>query len=89
MPMHVSVMIAMIAVAVVLAFCGWVLLFRTGHILHLVHHNHRTSPRWIQDVPGHRLIFKPWYPIYLRVGGVCAWLLALCLVFKAVLIVVR
>jgi hypothetical protein len=87
--MYVSVIIAMIAVALLLGFCGWLLLFRTGHILHLAHHNHRTSPRWIQDVPGHRVIFKPWYPTYLRIGGVFAWLLALSLVMKAVLIAVR
>lgn len=83
--MHVAVVAAMIAVAVVLGFCGWLLIFRTGHILHLAHHNHRTSPRWIQEVPGHRLIFKSWYPAYLRTGGVVAWLLALALVARAML----
>jgi hypothetical protein len=87
--MQISAVVAMITVAVALGFCGWLLLFRTGHILHLAHHNHRTSPRWIQEVPGHRLIFKPWYPTYLRIGGVCAWLLALSLLMKAVLLVVR
>lgn len=87
--MHLSIMIAMIAVALLLGFFGWALLFRTAHILHLAHHNHRTSPRWMQEVPGHRVIFKPWYPTYLRVGGVCAWLLAVCLVVKAVLLVAR
>ncbi len=87
--MQVSEVVAMIAVAGLLGFCGWLLLFRTGHILHLAHHNHRTSPRWIQDVPGHRVIFKPWYPTYLRVGGICAWLLALSLVARIVLVVVR
>ncbi|HTV82275.1 MAG TPA: hypothetical protein VME18_06460 [Acidobacteriaceae bacterium] len=87
--MHVSVFAAMVAVAVVLAFCGWLLLFRTGHILHLAHHSHRTSPRWIQEVPGHRVIFKPWYPTYLRTGGVFAWLLALSLLVRAALYLMR
>lgn len=87
--MHVSMVIAMIAVAAMLGFCGWLLLFRTDHILHLAHHNHRTSPRWMQEAPGHRVIFKPWYPAYLRIGGVFAWLLALCLIVRVALGVMR
>jgi len=89
MPMHISVMIAMFAVAVVLAFCGWLLLFRTGHVVHLARHTHRTSPRWVQNWPFHSHVHRDWYPAYLRVGGVCAWLLALCLLVRAVLTLVR
>lgn len=81
--MEISVVIAMVVVALALGLCGWVFLFRTGHVLHLAHHTHRTSPRWVQNWPGHRLIFRSWYPAYLRAGGVMAWLLAACLLALA------
>jgi hypothetical protein len=87
--MQISAAIAMIAVALMLGFCGWLFLFRTGHILHLAHHTHRNSPRWVQNWPGHRIIFKPWYPTYLRFGGIFAWLVALSLLAMAVLNVAR
>lgn len=81
--MQVLMVAAMVVAAAMTAFAGWILLFRTGHVLHLAHHTHRTSPPWVQNWPGHRVIFKSWYPVYLRVGGVCAWLLALALLTLA------
>ena len=83
--MRTSAAVAMLSVAVVLVFCGWLFLFRTRHVLHLARHTHRTSPGWIQNWPGHRLIFKSWYPVYLRCGGILAWLLAACLISVALL----
>jgi hypothetical protein len=83
--MHVSVMIAMLAVAGILGFCGWIFLFRTGHVVHLARHTHRVSPRWVQNWPFHGHVHRDWYPGYLRVGGIVSWLLALCLVLKVVL----
>jgi hypothetical protein len=76
-------------VAGVLGFFGWLLLFGTARIVHHARQTHRASPRWVQNWPFHRLIFKSWYPLYLRCGGVLAWLLAACLMGVAVLGVAR
>jgi len=75
--------IAAIAVAVALGLYGWFLLFKTSMIVNTARHTHRHSPAWIQNWPFHRMIFKPWYPAYLRCGGVFAWLVALCLLLIA------
>ncbi len=68
-----------------LAGCGWLLLFRTHHIVAHARRRHPVSPGWIQNWPFHRMIFKPWYPAYLRFGGIFAWLLAVWLVSIALL----
>lgn len=81
--MQMVTVAALIVAAAMTAVAGWMLLFRTGHLLHLAHHTHRTSPAWVQNWPGHRVIFKDWYPAYLRVGGVFAWLLTAALLMMA------
>lgn len=87
--MQALMVVAMIVGAAMMALAGWILLFRTGHVLHLAHHTHRTSPEWVQNWPGHRVIFRDWYPAYLRVGGVLAWLLAAALLAMAAMRVWR
>ena len=85
--MQLSARIAVSLVVVVLGLFGWLLLFRTRFIVHHAGRRHPVSPGWVQNWPFHRMIFKPWYPAYLRFGGLFAWLLAVSL--AAVLIVSR
>lgn len=83
--MHLAARIALALIAAALACCGWLLLFRTHTIVAHARRRHPVSPGWIQNWPFHRMIFKPWYPAYLRFGGMFAWLLAACLVSAALL----
>jgi hypothetical protein len=38
---------------------------------------HNSSNKFAQNYPFAKLIFKPWYPTYLRFMGVRAWMFAL------------
>lgn len=83
--MHLAARIVLALLAAILACFGWLLLFRTHAIVDHARRRHPVSPGWIQNWPFHRMIFKPWYPAYLRFGGMFAWLLAACLIAVALL----
>ena len=83
--MQLAERIVLAFIIATLAGFGWLLLFRTHHIVEHARRRHPVSPGWIQNWPFHRMIFKPWYPAYLRFGGIFAWLLALCLISMALL----
>jgi len=83
--MQISAQIVLAITVLGLGLFGWLLLFRTGHIVHHARRRHPSSPGWIQNWPFHRMIFKPWYPAYLRFGGVFAWLLAVSLIVAGVI----
>jgi hypothetical protein len=83
--MQLAARLVLAFVATALACGGWLLLFRTNAIVAHARRRHPISPSWIQNWPFHRMIFKSWYPAYLRFGGIFAWLLAVCLISAAVL----
>ncbi len=77
--MQLAARLVLTGIVAVLICCGWLLLFRTHAIVAHARRRHPGSPAWIRNWPFHRMIFKPWYPAYLRFGGIFAWLLAVCL----------
>ncbi|HTX40799.1 MAG TPA: hypothetical protein VMD25_03135 [Acidobacteriaceae bacterium] len=87
--MQLAARLVLIFIVAALAGGGWLLLFRTQAIVAHARRRHPASPAWIQNWPFHRMIFKPWYPAYLRFGGIFAWLLAVCLVSAALLELLR
>ena len=65
------------AAAVVLAFVGAFCIFRPERIQGWLQRRHNRGSRFVQNYPLARLVFKPWYPTYLRFMGVWAWMFAL------------
>jgi hypothetical protein len=65
------------ATAVFLALVGTICVFQPKRMQEWIQKQYHGSNRSIRRYTFSNLIFKTWYPTYLRVMGVWAWLLAL------------
>jgi hypothetical protein len=52
------------AVSLFLAYCGWLLIFRTSTIVRRAHSQYHCN-----------FFLKPWYSIFMRCIGIVIWLL--------------
>jgi hypothetical protein len=50
---------------------------------------HQSSNKFVQNYPLAKLIFKPWYPTYLRFMGVWAWMFAFFFAYTVFRILAR
>ena len=57
---------ATVLAAVFLAFVGTLCVFRPVHVQGWFQRQHNKSNKFVQNYPFARLVFKPWYPAYLR-----------------------
>jgi hypothetical protein len=62
--------------AIFLASVGSFCLLKPVIVQHWFQRQHNRSPKFVQNLPLSKLIFKAWYPTYLRFWGVFAWLFA-------------
>jgi hypothetical protein len=62
---------------VFLALVGAVCIFKPENMQAWFQRRHNRSNKFVQNYPFAKLIFKPWYPTYLRFMGVWAWMFAL------------
>ncbi len=65
------------AAAIFLAFMGYFCIFRPARVQEYLQRAHNRSNRLVQNLPFAKMIFKPWYPTYLRFWGAFAWMIAL------------
>jgi hypothetical protein len=68
---------AITAAAICLAFVGAFCIFKPERMQAWLQRRHNRSNKFVQNYPFAKLIFKPWYPTYLRFMGVWAWMFAL------------
>jgi hypothetical protein len=85
---HLKIPATVIA-AVFLAFVGTICIFKPVRMQAWILRQHRASNKSIRRYPFSNLIFKPWYPTYLRVMGVWAWLFALVFAYAVYMSVTR
>ena len=74
---------ATVTAAVFLVFVGAFCVFKPTSIQAWLQRRHNKSNKFVQNYPLAKLIFKPWYPTYLRVMGVWAWMFALIFAYAA------
>jgi hypothetical protein len=72
---------ATMAAAVFLALVGSFCIFKPERMQAWCQRQHNSSNKFFQNYPFAKLIFKPWYPTYLRFMGVWAWMFALFLAY--------
>jgi hypothetical protein len=53
-----------VAISLFLAYCGWLLIFRTSTIVRRAHSQYQ-----------YNFFLKPWYSIFMRCIGIFIWLL--------------
>ena len=61
--------------AIFLASIASLCLFRPVSVQQWFQRRHNASNKFVQNWPFSKLIFKAWYPTYLRFMGVLAWIL--------------
>ena len=59
--------------ALFLAACGWLCVFKTGMLVKWGRDNYEKS-KFVRAYPFSSIVSKEWYPIYLRCAGVFMWL---------------
>jgi hypothetical protein len=62
---------------VFLALVGALYIFKPESMQAWFQKRRNRSNKFVQNYPFAKLIFKPWYPTYLRFMGVWAWMFAL------------
>ena len=67
---------ATLAAAVFLTFIGAFCIFKPEDMQSWLQNRHNRSSKFVQNYPFAKLIFKPWYPTYLRFMGVWVWIFA-------------
>jgi hypothetical protein len=70
---------AAVASAIFLAFVGSFCLLKPLSVQRWVQRQYDKSNRFVQNWPFSKLIFKPWYPTYLRLMGVITLVFAVLL----------
>jgi len=68
---------------VFLALVGALCIFKPESMQAWFQKRHSRSNKFVQNYPFAKLIFKPWYPTYLRFMGVWAWMFALFFAYAA------
>jgi hypothetical protein len=71
--------------AIFLAAIGSFCLLRPVTVQHWFQRQYNRSPKFVQNLPLSNLIFKGWYPAYLRFWGVFAWLFVVFFVYAVYL----
>jgi hypothetical protein len=62
--------------AIFAATIGSFCLLKPVSVQHWFQRQHNRSNKFVQNLPFSKLIFKPWYPTYLRFMGVFVWMFA-------------
>ncbi len=72
---------AIILLVVVGSFC----IFKPAAVQNWLQKQHNSSNTFAQNLPFQKVIFKKWYPAYLRFMGVFSWIFALIFAYAVYL----